>query len=120
MTLIMCDCTVNIKHVGLIYNACGNTYFFLLQPTVSAKSQSILITPGNVRYLADFIASSATIDSRVDPFASVGEQPMRSYSKFPLLLQESWMHMPPSESQLDSHLSLVTVILVLALVMELM
>ena len=48
----------------MIYNACGNTYFFLLQPTVSAKSLSILITPGNVRYLADFIASSATIDSR--------------------------------------------------------
>ena len=43
---------------------CGNTYFFLLQLTVSAKSQSILITPGNVRYLANFIASSATIDSQ--------------------------------------------------------
>ena len=43
---------------------CGNIYFFLLQLTVSAKSQSILITPGNVRYLANFIASSATIDSR--------------------------------------------------------
>ena len=55
-----------------------------------------------------------------DPFALVVEQPMRSYSKFPLLLQESWMHTTPSESQLDSHLSLVTVILVLALVMELM
>ena len=54
----------------MIYNACGNTYFFLLQPTVSAKSQSILITPGNVRYLADFIASSATIDSRSIRFSS--------------------------------------------------
>ena len=64
MTLIMCDCTVSIERVRLIYNACGNTYFFLLQPTVSAKSQSILITPGNVRYLAHFIASSATINSR--------------------------------------------------------
>ena len=56
----------------------------------------------------------------VDPFALVEEEVMRSYSKFPLLLQESWMHMPPSESQLDSHLSLVTVTLILALVMELM
>ena len=54
----------------MIYNACGNTYFCLLQPTVSAKSQSILITPGNVRYLADFIASSATIDSRSIRFGS--------------------------------------------------
>ena len=54
----------------MIYNACGNTYFFLLQLTVSAKSQSILITPGNVRYLADFIVSSATIDSRSIRFSS--------------------------------------------------
>ena len=55
-----------------------------------------------------------------DPFALVGEQLVRSYSKFPSLLQESWMLMPPSKSQLDSHLSVVTVILILALVMELM
>ena len=48
----------------------GNTYFFLLQPTVSAKSQSILITPGNVRYLANFIHSGATIDSRSIRFGS--------------------------------------------------
>ena len=41
-----------------------------MQPTVSAKSQSILITPGNVRYLANFIASSATIDSRSIRFGS--------------------------------------------------
>ena len=52
----------------MIYSACDKSVvtlnFFLLQPTVSAKSQSILITPHNVRYLANFIASSATIDSR--------------------------------------------------------
>ena len=45
-------------------------FFFLLQPTVSAKSQSILITPGNVRYLANFIHSGATIDSRSIRFGS--------------------------------------------------
>ena len=33
-----------------------------------------------------------------DPFALVVEKFMRSYSKFPLPLQGSWMHMPPSES----------------------
>ena len=38
--------------------------FFLFQPTGNAKSQRILITPGNVRYLANFIHSGATIDSR--------------------------------------------------------
>ena len=36
---------------------------FLLQHS-NAKSQSIFIHPGNVRYLANFIASSATIDTR--------------------------------------------------------
>ena len=41
----------------------GKAYFFL-QPTVNAKSQSILITPGNVRYLANFIHSGSTIDSQ--------------------------------------------------------
>ena len=35
-----------------------------MQPTGKAKSQSILITPDNVRYLASFIDSNATIDSR--------------------------------------------------------
>ena len=35
-----------------------------MQPTGKAKSQSILITPDNVHYLASFIDSSATIDSR--------------------------------------------------------
>ena len=56
----------------------------------------------------------------VNPFALVVEELMRSYSKFPLVLQGSWMHTPPSKSQWDSHLSVVTVTLVLALVMELM
>ena len=37
--------------------------FFPFQPTINAKSQSIFITPGNVRYFANFIGS-ATIDSR--------------------------------------------------------
>ena len=41
-----------------------------MQPAVSAKSQSILITPGNVRYLANFIASSATIDSQSIRFSA--------------------------------------------------
>ena len=37
--------------------------FFPFQPTINAKSQSIFITPVNVRYLANFIGN-ATIDSR--------------------------------------------------------
>ena len=45
-------------------------FFLLLQPTVSAKSQSILITPSNVRYLANFIHSGATIDSQSIRFGS--------------------------------------------------
>ena len=53
----------------MIYNACDKTYFFLLQPTVSARSQSILIIPSNVRRLANFIDSSATIDSRFIRFS---------------------------------------------------
>ena len=43
--------------------------FFPFQPTINAKSQSIFITPGNVRYLANFIGS-ATIDSRSIRFGS--------------------------------------------------
>ena len=41
-----------------------------MQLTVSAKSQSILITPSNVRYLANFIASSTAIHSRSIRFGS--------------------------------------------------
>ena len=42
-----------------------------MQPiTCNAKSPSILITPGNVRYLASFIDSSATIDTRSIRFGS--------------------------------------------------
>ena len=44
--------------------------FFLFQPTGNAKLQRILITPGNVRYLANFIHSGATIDSRSICFGS--------------------------------------------------
>ena len=44
--------------------------FFPFQPTINAKSQSIFIIPGNVRYLANFIDSSATIDSRSIRFGS--------------------------------------------------
>ena len=54
----------------LLATSSGNTYFFLLQPTGNTKSQSILITPGNVRYLASFIDSSATIDTRSIRFGS--------------------------------------------------
>ena len=43
--------------------------FFPFQPTINAKSQSIFITPGNVRYLAHFIGN-ATIDSRSIGFGS--------------------------------------------------
>ena len=43
--------------------------FFPFQPTINAKSQSIFITPGNVRYLAHFIGN-ATIDSRSIRFGS--------------------------------------------------
>ena len=44
---------------------CGEAYAsFFFQPAVNKKSQRIFITPGNVRYLANFIDSSATIDSR--------------------------------------------------------
>ena len=55
----MCTCSV-----------CSKANFFLFQPTGNAKSQSILVTPGNVRYLASFIDSSATIDSRSIRFGS--------------------------------------------------
>jgi len=43
---------------------------FHSQPTGSTKLQSILITPDNVRYLASFIDSSATIDSHSIRFSS--------------------------------------------------
>ena len=43
--------------------------FSPFQPTINAKSQSIFITPGNVRYLAHFIGN-ATIDSRSIRFGS--------------------------------------------------
>ena len=92
--------------------------FFLLQPAVSAKSQSILITPNNVRYLANVIDSSVTIDSRSIRFGRG-----TAYEKLlqvPIAAAGELDAHPPSESQLDSHLSVVTVILVLALVMELM
>ena len=41
-----------------------------MQPTVSTKSQRIFITPNNVRYLANFIDSSATINSQSIRFGS--------------------------------------------------
>ena len=45
-------------------------FFFFLQPiTCNAKSPNILITPGNVRYLVNFIGN-ATIDSRSIRFGS--------------------------------------------------
>ena len=44
--------------------------FFHFQPTRNEKSQRILITPGNVRYLANFIDSSTTIGSRSIRFGS--------------------------------------------------
>ena len=37
---------------------------FVIQPIVNTKSQRIFITPNNVHYLANFIDSSATIESR--------------------------------------------------------
>ena len=43
---------------------------FHLQPICSTKLRSILITPDNVRYLANYISSSATIDSRSIRFSS--------------------------------------------------
>ena len=54
----------------LLATSSGNTYFFILQPTGNAKSRSILIAPGNVHYLASFIASSATIDSQSIRFSN--------------------------------------------------
>ena len=45
-------------------------YLFFFQPTGNAKSQSILVTPGNVRYLTNFINSGVTIDSRSIRFGS--------------------------------------------------
>ena len=47
-----------------IYKVCVTSACISFQPTVNTKSQRIFITPNNVRYLANFIDSSATIDSR--------------------------------------------------------
>jgi len=48
----------------------ATAHFASPAPTGSTKLQSILITPDNVRYLASFIDSSATIDSRSIRFRS--------------------------------------------------
>ena len=53
-----------IQHPLYTCYTSGENECFLLQPTGSTKLQSILITPDNVRYVASFIDSSATIDSR--------------------------------------------------------
>ena len=45
-------------------------YFFFFQAAVNTKSQRIFITPNNVRYLANFIDSSATIGSQSIRFGS--------------------------------------------------
>ena len=69
--------------------------FPLLQPIpCNAKSPNIPIHPGNVHYLANFILIPVP-PLTLDPFTLVVEQIVRSYSKFPLLLQGSLMHMPP-------------------------
>ena len=54
-------CTGSISISLSVVKLCN---FFILQPTANAKSQSILITPGNVRYLASFIRSGATMGSQ--------------------------------------------------------
>ena len=47
-----------------INKVCVTSARISFQPTLNTKSQRIFITPNNVRYLANFIDSSATIDSR--------------------------------------------------------
>ena len=60
-------CTGSISISLSVVKLCN---FFILQPTGNAKSQSILITPGNVRYLANFIRSGATMGSQSIRFGS--------------------------------------------------
>ena len=50
-----------------------SVFFFLFQPTFNTKSwssRSILINPGNIRYLTNVIHSSATINSRSIRFST--------------------------------------------------
>ena len=70
----------------------GKAYFFCSQLSMQSHRVAILITPGNVRYLANFIHSGATIDSQSIRFGSGrGEEK---------LLQV------PAAGELDAHASI--------------
>ena len=57
-------CTDFIYSIFISLSVVKLCNFFILQPTGNAKSQSILITPGNVHYFANFIRSGATMGSQ--------------------------------------------------------
>ena len=111
-------CTDFIYSISISLSVVKLCNFFRFQPTGNAKSQSILIAPGNVRYFANFIHSSATMGSQSIRFGHGATR--EKLLQVPIAAAGERMRMPSYESQLDSHLSLVTVILILALVMELM
>ena len=79
-----------------VYMLCTSvmTYFLFLQPILAMQShQTSLYTQAMFTTLQTSFIPVPPLT--LDPFTLVVEQIVRSYSKFPLLLQGSLMHMPP-------------------------